>query len=123
MAQHRSLHQGVAGTDGHAMPAGNAARLANRRSTIPQHTWVRVFPSDRECFVYFEVLTGLDTTAAKDALVRVITIERICIVRFVWLRLKRNALMFDTQEPSCVVDRTVAVTVIADCAVEKMVAK
>ncbi len=42
--EHGLLHQGVAGTYGHAVTAGDATGFADGRASIPKHAGVRVVP-------------------------------------------------------------------------------
>ena len=103
-AEHGFLHQRVAGANGDAMAAGDAARFADRRAAIPEHARVRVFPADGERFVDFQVLAGFHAAAAKDALVGIVAIERIAVVDLVRLRLERDMLVVDLQQSGGVVD-------------------
>jgi hypothetical protein len=84
---------------------------------------VRVFPVDRERFIYLKVLAGLNAAATKNALIGIVAIERIRIVNFVRLGTKGDLLMLDTQQPGGVMDRAVSITVVADSAIQKMIAK
>ena len=77
------------------MATRDTTRLADRRTTIPQHTRVRILPTDRERFIHLEVLACFDATATENALIRIVTIKGISVVDFVWLWAKRNTLMFD----------------------------
>ena len=65
------------------------------RAAVPKHTRVRVFPVNRERFVYLEVLAGFDAAPTKNALLWVVAIERIRMVFFVGLVTKRDALMLN----------------------------
>jgi hypothetical protein len=54
-----------------------------------------VLPINRERFVYLQVLAGFDAAAAENALIRVVSIERVCVVDFVGFGPEGNVLMFD----------------------------
>jgi hypothetical protein len=101
--------------------ARDATGFADRRTAVPQHTRVWVFPIDRKRFIYLDILACFYAPATKKALVRIITIKRIRIVDFVRLGPKRNLLVFDGQQFGCVVNSAVAVIVVANGAVEKVV--
>ena len=68
------------------------------------------------------VLAGLDAAAAKDALVRVVAVERVGGVDLVRLGLERIFLVLHREHLRRVVDRAIAVVVVADRAVEQVVA-
>ena len=70
---------------------------------------MRRCPIDGERFVHLNVLTGLDAAAAKNALVRVIAIERIGPVLFIWLRLIGSRLVLHIQVRSGVVNGAVLI--------------
>src|SRR3989442_10062878 len=112
--KHRFLHESVAWTNRHAMAAGNAARLPDRRSAIPQDSRMGILPADRQSFVDLEILTGFDAAAAQNALVWIIAVERVGVIDFVGLGFEREALVLDAQHLGGVVNRAVAVVVIAD---------
>ena len=80
-------------------------------------------PVDGERFIHLIVLACLDTTAAEDALVRIVAIKRIGVVLFVGLGFVGVLLVFYLQIASCVVHGAVAVTVVADRAVEHVIAE
>jgi len=82
---------------------------------------MRIFPTNGQRLVYLNVLAGLYTSAAEDALIRIVAIKRIGIVDLVRFRAERYLLMFDLQQFRCVMDRTIAVVVIANSTVEKVV--
>src|SRR5262249_60729503 len=93
MPDHGRLHERVAGAAGHAVPAGDAARLADRRAAVPEHAWMRILPPDAQRLVHLHVLTRLDATTAEDALARVVAIERIRMVDRIGHRPNRNPLV------------------------------
>src|SRR6267378_7858129 len=121
MSEHGFFHQRVTGTDGYAVAARDATGFADSRTTVPKHTRVWVFPINRKCFIYLDVLACFYTSTTQKALVRIIAIERIRIVDLVRLGPKRNLLVFDGQQFGCVVNSAVAVIVIANGAVKKVV--
>src|ERR1035441_6633897 len=46
VADHALLHEGVARANRHAVAAGHAARLADRRAAIPEDAGMRILPAD-----------------------------------------------------------------------------
>ena len=90
MPEHGLLHQGVARANRDAVSTRNAARLADRRAAIPQYPRMRVLPTDGQSFVHLEILASFDATAAQDALIRIVTVERIAVVNLVRLRLRNG---------------------------------
>jgi len=123
MSQHRRFHQRIARADGHAVATRDAARFADLRAAVPEHARVRVLPANRQGLVHLHVLAGLDAAAAENALTRVVTIEGIGVVDRVRLRLEGNPLVLDGEQLGRVVDGAVPVVVVADRAVEEMVAE
>ena len=123
VAEHGRLHQRVAGTHRHAVAARDAARLADRGATVPEHARVGVFPADRQGLVHLYVLARLDAAPAENALARVVAIERIGVIDRVRLRPEGNLLVLDAQQLGRVVDGAVAVVVVAHRAVELVVAE
>ena len=123
MAQHTFFHKSIAGTNRDAMAARNAARLSDGGPAVPEHTGIGVFPVDGERFVNLDVLTCLDAPAAENALVGVVAIERICVIDLVRFRSEWDPLMLNSQQFRCVVDHAIAVVVVADRAVQHMVAE
>src|ERR1700752_5301285 len=98
MAKHAFFHQSIAGTNRHAMAARNATGLSDSRPAIPQHAGIRIFPVDGKRFVNLDVLTCLDAPAAENALVGIVTIERICVIYLVRLGSERDLLMLNGQQ-------------------------
>ena len=123
MAQHAFFHKSVAGADGDAMAARNAARFSDRGSAVPKHAWIRIFPVDGERFIDFNVLTSLNAPAAKNALIRIVTIKRICVIDFVRFRSEWDSLMLNRQQFRRVVDYAIAIVVVTDRAVQHVVAE
>ena len=80
-----------------------------------------VFPTDRECFIHLQGLARLHTAAAQNTLVGVVPIEGVGIVDFVRLGSIRYLLMFDLQQFRCVMNSAVAVVVVANRTIEKVV--
>src|SRR4051812_7352795 len=105
------------------MAAGNAARLANRRAAIPQNAWMWVFPADREGLIHLNVLAGLNAAPTKDALVWIVAIKWIRRVDLVRFGFEWDFLVLNGQELRGVMDGAVAVIVVADGAVEHVVAE
>jgi len=68
-----------------------------------------------------DVLTSLYTAATQNALIGIVAIERIRVIDFVRLRSKRDSLMFDGQQLGGVMDRAIAIVVVANRAVEHVV--
>ena len=121
--QHRFFHQCIARTDCHAVAAGDATRLADRCAAVPKNSRVRILPADRQCFVDFEILASLDATAAQNALVGIVSVERIRVIDSVRFRLETQRLVFDCQHLRRVVNETVAIVIVADRAVQHVIAK
>src|SRR5438105_455190 len=121
--EHRLLHKSIAGTDGHTMTAGNATGFTDGLPTVPQNPRMGILPADGQSFVDLEVLAGLDATAAQNALVGIVTVERVRVINLVGLRFEGHALVFDAQHLRGVVYRAVAVIVVADGAIEKVIAQ
>jgi hypothetical protein len=103
------------------MPAGNATRPGNPLASVPQNARIFVFPADRKSLVHLNVLTGLDTAAAENALVWVVAIKRIGKIFFEGLGNEGTLLMGDVEERRRIVNRAVAVVVVTDGAVQQMV--
>src|SRR6266481_5084332 len=121
MTQHGSFHQRIAGADGDAVAARNAARLSNGGPAVPEHAWIRIFPVDGKRFVDLDVLTSLYAAATENALIGIVTIERIRVIDLVRLRSKRDSLMLNGQQFRRVMDSAIAIVVVADRAVEQVV--
>ncbi len=64
LAEHGFFHEGVAGTDGDAVAAGDAAGAVDFFAAVPEDTRVVALPVDGEGFVDLDVLAGFDATAA-----------------------------------------------------------
>src|ERR1700730_14513585 len=103
------------------MTTGDATRFADRPSAVPHDSRMRILPVDGEGFVDFDVLTGLDTAATKNALVRIIPVKRIGGVNLVGLLREWDLLMIHREHFGGVMHRAVAVVVVADRAVKHMV--
>ncbi len=103
------------------MPARNATGFPNRRTAIPQHARIWILPVNRKSFVDLDVLTSLHTAAAENALIGIVAIERIGVVDLVGLRSKRDSLMLNGQQLRRVMDRAIAIVVIADRAIKKVI--
>ena len=121
--QHRFLHECVAGADSDAMATGDAARAANLHPSIPENAWAIQFPANRKGLIHFYRLAGLYTLPAEDTLARVIAIERVGHVHFIRFWREGVVLMLNVQLECRVVDPAILVVVVADRAVEHMVAE
>src|ERR1700722_3065159 len=82
-----------------------------------------ILPTDAERFIDLESLTRLNTAPAENTLVRIVAVEGIRHVHFVGLRLVGNLLMLDREHFGGVMYCAVPVVVVADRAVEQVVAK
>jgi hypothetical protein len=82
---------------------------------------MRILPVNRKGFIHLHVLAGFDTSAAKNALLRVVAVEGVGMILFVGLGMIRNRLMFDAQQSFRVVNGAVPVVVVAYGAVENMI--
>src|SRR5579862_2169202 len=80
-----------------------------------------VFPADGERFINLNVLTRFNAAAAKDALGGIVAIEGIGVIFRVGLGLEWKRLVLDGEKAGGVMDRAVAVVVVADGAIEEMV--
>ena len=67
------------------MAAGDAAGARDVVAAVPKDAGMRRGPIDGEGFVYLDVLTGFDATAAQNALLRIVAIEGISAVLLVGL--------------------------------------
>ncbi len=123
MPQHGFLHQSIAGTYRDAVTAGNAAGFSDRRAAVPEHPRIGVFPVNGERFVHFDVLARFHAAAAKDALVGVVPIKGVGVVHLVLLGAKRNLLVLNTQLCSGVVNNAITVVVIANGAIQNVIAQ
>ena len=84
---------------------------------------MEIFPANRQRLVHLQILTSLHAATAKNALTRVITIERIGIVYREWLRLEWPVLMLDLHQRRRIVNRTVLVIVIANRTVKFVISQ
>ncbi len=75
----------------------------------------------RERLIHLQVLARFDAAPAQNALPRIVAVERVRIVDFVGLRFERIALVLDIQQFRRVVNRAIAVVVVAHRAVELVV--
>src|SRR5229473_75694 len=121
--QNRFFHESVAGTDRHAVAAGDAARFADARAAIPQNPRMGILPADGQSFVDLEILTSFDTTSAQNALVGIVAVERVGAVDFVGLGFEWETLVLHGQYLGGVVNDAVAVIVVADGAIEEVIAQ
>jgi hypothetical protein len=84
---------------------------------------VGVLPANGQRFIHLNVLASLDAAAAKNALIRIVSVERVREIRFVRLGLEGNFLMLHREHFCRVVDRAIPVVIVADRAVEHVVAE
>src|ERR1700682_5313834 len=82
---------------------------------------MRIFPIIRKSFIHLHVLTGLDASAAKNALLRIVAVEGIRMILFVRLGMIGNGLMLDAQQSFRVVNGAVSVVVVAHGTVENVI--
>src|SRR5580698_10527543 len=80
-------------------------------------------PANGQGFIHLDVLARLNTAPAKNALIWVVEIEGIGYIDFIRLCLVRNRLVLDGKQRSGVMDSTVAVVVIADGAIQHVIAE
>src|SRR5580692_4032908 len=118
MPEHAFFHQGVAGAHGDAVPAGDARRAGDLFTAVPQDSEMFRLPVDAESLVHLHVLASLDTTSAENALVRIVAVERIGMILLVGFAAKRPRLVLHTQVLDRIVNRAIAIIVVADGAVE-----
>ena len=100
------------------MSAGDAARFANGFAAVPKHAWMFVFPSDGKSLIYLDVLAGFNAPSAEDALARIVSVKRIGGIDLVRFLPERDALMLHVEKGRRVVDCTVAIVIVTDCAIE-----
>ena len=86
-------------------------------------TGMRIFPVDRQRLIDLQILARLNASTAKNTLVGIVTVKGIRQVDAIRLRLVRNFLVFDGEKSGGVVDRAVAVAVVADGAIQEMIAE
>lgn len=120
-AKHRLFHQGIARTNRDAVPARNTGRLIDGDIVIPNHPRPLTLPVNGQHFAHLQILAGLDATSAKNALVGVVTVERIAVILLVRFWLKRIFLMRHFHGHGSIVDCAVAVVVVTYRAVEFVV--
>jgi len=68
-----------------------------------------------------QILAGLDAAAAQDALIGIVSIERIAAVDLIRLRLEWIMLMLDPEKLGGVMNGAITVVVIANRAIEFVV--
>src|ERR1700719_1912823 len=83
---------------------------------------MRILPVNRKSFVHLHVLAGFDASAAKDALLRVVAVERGGLIFFVRLGSIQNPLVFYCQRVFGVVNGAISVVVVAYGAIENVIA-
>ena len=82
-----------------------------------------ILPVDTQRFIHLKVLAGLHAASAKNALVGIVAVEGIGNICFIRLGLVRDFLVLDMKKPGGVVNRAVSVAVVADRAIEQVVAE
>src|SRR6266849_5431719 len=82
-----------------------------------------ILPVNRKGLIDLHVLACLNTSAAENALLRVVTVEGVRVILFIGLRMIRNRLMFNVQQSFRVVNGAVSVVVVAHGAVENVIAE
>src|ERR1700694_4296943 len=117
--EHRLLHESIAGTDRHAMPAGNAARFADGGAAVPQNPRMRIFPADGQSFVDLEILARFDATAAQNALIGIVTVKRVGAIDLIGLGFEWKVLVLDGQHLGGVVNHAIAIVVVAYGAIQE----
>jgi hypothetical protein len=81
------------------------------------------FPTDRKRFVYLNILAGLNALSAQNALAGIVAIEGIGHIHFVRLWREGMLLMLNIERKSRIVDAAIFVIVVADRAVEHVIAE
>src|SRR6266404_2474827 len=84
---------------------------------------MRIFPINRKRLIHLHVLAGFHASPAQNALLRVVAIEGVGVILFVGLCVIWNGLVFDSQQFLGVVNGAVSVVVVADGAVENVIAQ
>ena len=88
-----------------------------------KHAGVRILPIDAQRFIDLESLAGLNAASAENALVGIVAVEGIGHIHFIGLGLVGDLLMLDREQLGGVMHGAVAVVVVADRAVEQMIAE
>ena len=124
LAQHRFFHQRIAGANRHAVPARNAARLADRRAAIPQHARMLVLPVGWSAS-RSPARSGRPPRSARTECTDPDRSDRRDSTRSTSYGLGRNGISWCStcQQLRGVVHRAVAVVVVADRAIEQVVAE
>src|ERR1700733_4171406 len=121
LSEHRLLHQSIARTHRDAMTAGDTTRTIDLRAAVPQHARMFALPIDRKCLIHLNVLARFNTTPTQNALVWVVAVERIRHVLLIGLRHIRPRLVLYVEFCGRVVDRAIAIVVVAHGAVQHVV--
>ncbi len=82
-----------------------------------------ILPIDAQRFIDLEGLARLNAASAENALVGIVAIEGIGHIHFIGLGLVGDFLMLDCEQLGGVMHGAVAVVVVADRAVEQMIAE
>ena len=88
-----------------------------------KHARMEILPIDAQRFIDLEGLTRLNTASAKNALVRIVAIEGVGYIHFIWLGLVGDLLVLNCEQVGGVVHGAVAVVVVANRTVEHVVAE
>ena len=121
VADHALFHERIAGADGDAVAAADAAGAFNGLAAVPHDAGHFAFPADGECLVDLDVLAGLHAAAAEDALAGVVAVKGVGVVLLVAFFAVFADLVLHVELGGGVVDGAVAVVVVADRAVQVVV--
>ena len=117
---HALLHQRITGADRHAVPTADAAGTGNLRAAVPQHARVLHGVIDAQGLIHFNILAGIHTAAAENALIGIVGIKGVGVIFDIGFALKGIALNRDMHIHHGVMQCAVASVVFADGAVEFM---
>jgi hypothetical protein len=84
---------------------------------------MRILPIDGQRLIHLQVLAGFNTPPAEDALVWIVSVKGIGQVNGIRLWLVRNLLVFDFKKGGSVVNGAAAVVVVADRAIQEVIAQ
>src|SRR5271168_4373792 len=80
-------------------------------------------PADGKSLVDLDGLAGLNALSAKNTLAGIVAIEGIGHIHFIWFWLEGTLLVLNIQCQGSVVDPAIFIVVVADSAVEHMIAQ
>ncbi len=121
MVHHTLFHQRIAGANGDAVAAADAAGALDLLAAIPHHARHVAVPGDGQRFVHLHILAGLHAAPAKDALVGIVAIKRIGVVLRIRLLAVLAHLVLYVELARGVVHRAVAVIVVANRAIQVVI--